>query len=65
MFASLPSEPPIRANEYEVKTCGKASLRLRIRIRIHPFHAMHTNQILSCAGAGKRVRLALRAARSR
>jgi hypothetical protein len=65
IFAPMPSEAPIRANNYEVKTCGKDWPPLRIRIRIHPLLFIPIKPILSCAGAGRCVLPALPAARSR
>ena len=41
----------ISANKYIVKTSGKDSFHLRIRI--HPFHVVRINKMLSCAGADR------------
>uniref|UniRef100_A0A672NGK3 Ribosomal protein L10 n=1 Tax=Sinocyclocheilus grahami TaxID=75366 RepID=A0A672NGK3_SINGR len=40
----------ICANKYMVKTCGKNCFH--IRMRLHPFHVIRINKMLSCAGAG-------------
>merc|ERR1712241_113783 len=39
------------ANKYLVKTIGKDSFHLRMRI--HPFHVVRINKMLSCAGADR------------
>ncbi len=39
----------ICANKYMVKTCGKDGFR----VRLHPFHVIRINKMLSCAGADK------------
>ncbi|MGH0134444.1 UNVERIFIED_CONTAM: hypothetical protein FKN15_013532 [Acipenser sinensis] len=39
----------ICANKYMVKTCGKDGFH--IRVRLHPFHVIRINKMLSCAGA--------------
>ncbi|XP_072885600.1 large ribosomal subunit protein uL16-like isoform X2 [Hemitrygon akajei] len=39
----------ICANKYMVKTCGKDGFH--IHMRLHPFHVIHINKMLSCAGA--------------
>lgn len=41
----------ICANKYLVKTCGKDSFHLRVRL--HPFHVLRINKMLSCAGADR------------
>ncbi|XP_022092450.1 60S ribosomal protein L10-like [Acanthaster planci] len=41
----------ICANKYMVKHCGKDSFH--IRIRLHPFHVVRINKMLSCAGADR------------
>jgi len=41
----------ICANKYMVKHCGKDSFH--IRIRLHPFHVIRINKMLSCAGADR------------
>merc|ERR1711894_4909 len=41
----------ICANKYLVKTVGKDSFH--IRIRVHPFHVVRINKMLSCAGADR------------
>lgn len=41
----------IAANKYIVKTSGKESFHMRIRI--HPFHVLRINKMLSCAGADR------------
>jgi len=41
----------ICANKYLVKTCGKDSFH--VRIRVHPFHVLRINKMLSCAGADR------------
>merc|ERR1712122_23538 len=41
----------ICANKYMVKFCGKDSFH--IRIRVHPFHVLRINKMLSCAGADR------------
>uniref|UniRef100_A0A4W3GWD5 Ribosomal protein L10 n=1 Tax=Callorhinchus milii TaxID=7868 RepID=A0A4W3GWD5_CALMI len=37
----------ICANKYMVKTCGKDGFH--IRMRLHPFHVIRINKMLSCA----------------
>ena len=44
----------ICANKYMVKNCGKD--QFHIRIRVHPFHVLRINKMLSCAGADRCVR---------
>ncbi len=41
----------ICANKYLVKTCGKDSFH--VRMRVHPFHVLRINKMLSCAGADR------------
>jgi len=41
----------ICANKYCVKTSGKDSFHLRVRV--HPFHVVRINKMLSCAGADR------------
>ncbi|PAA46751.1 hypothetical protein BOX15_Mlig000426g1, partial [Macrostomum lignano] len=41
----------IAANKYLVKSCGKDSFHLRVRL--HPFHVTRINKMLSCAGADR------------
>jgi len=41
----------ICANKYLVKFCGKDAFHMRIRI--HPYHVIHINKMLSCAGADR------------
>merc|ERR1711893_64264 len=41
----------ICANKYLVKTCGKDAFHLRVRV--HPFHVLRINKMLSCAGADR------------
>ncbi|XP_062507836.1 large ribosomal subunit protein uL16-like [Corticium candelabrum] len=41
----------ICANKYMVKHCGKDAFH--IRIRLHPFHVLRINKMLSCAGADR------------
>merc|ERR1712026_46933 len=41
----------ICANKYMVKNCGKDAFH--IRIRLHPFHVIRINKMLSCAGADR------------
>nr|ACJ71721.1 QM-like protein [Haliotis diversicolor supertexta] len=41
----------ICANKYPVKVCGKDSFHLRVRL--HPFHVIRINKMLSCAGADR------------
>jgi ribosomal protein L10e len=44
----------ICANKYVTKTAGKDSFHLRVRV--HPFHVLRINKMLSCAGADRHVR---------
>ena len=48
----------ICCNKYMVKNCGKDSFHLRMRL--HPFHVIRINKMLSCAGADRWVWLLLR-----
>ncbi|XP_040613825.1 60S ribosomal protein L10-like [Mesocricetus auratus] len=41
----------ICANKYMVKSCGKDGFH--IRVRLHPFHVIRNNKMLSCAGADR------------
>ena len=41
----------ISANKYIVKHSGKESFHMRIRV--HPFHVLRINKMLSCAGADR------------
>jgi large subunit ribosomal protein L10e len=41
----------ICCNKYLVKTCGKDAFH--IRMRVHPFHVLRINKMLSCAGADR------------
>jgi large subunit ribosomal protein L10e len=41
----------IAANKYMLKTCGKDGFHLRMRV--HPFHVLRINKMLSCAGADR------------
>merc|ERR1712213_243271 len=41
----------ICCNKYLVKNCGKDGFH--IRIRVHPFHVLRINKMLSCAGADR------------
>ncbi|KAH8740551.1 60S ribosomal protein L10 [Cryptosporidium ryanae] len=41
----------ISANKYMIKYCGKDNFHLRIRV--HPFHVLRINKMLSCAGADR------------
>jgi len=41
----------ICANKYMVKFCGKDAFHLRVRV--HPFHVLRINKMLSCAGADR------------
>uniref|UniRef100_A0A4D5R9E1 Large ribosomal subunit protein uL16 n=1 Tax=Scolopendra viridis TaxID=118503 RepID=A0A4D5R9E1_SCOVI len=41
----------ICANKYLVKNCGKDAFH--IRMRLHPFHVIRINKMLSCAGADR------------
>jgi len=41
----------VAANKYLVKYAGKEAFH--IRIRVHPFHVLRINKMLSCAGADR------------
>ncbi|KAH0520654.1 60S ribosomal protein L10 [Microtus ochrogaster] len=41
----------ICVNKYMVKSCGKDGFH--IRVRLHPFHVIRINKMLSCAGADR------------
>ncbi|XP_063718776.1 large ribosomal subunit protein uL16-like [Symsagittifera roscoffensis] len=41
----------ICANKYMVKNCGKDAFHMRVRV--HPFHVVRINKMLSCAGADR------------
>merc|ERR1711897_109887 len=41
----------ITANKYLVKTAGKEGFHLRVRV--HPYHVLRINKMLSCAGADR------------
>lgn len=41
----------VAANKYLVKHCGKDNYHLRTRV--HPFHVIRQNKMLSCAGADR------------
>merc|ERR1739844_297357 len=41
----------ICCNKYLVKNCGKD--QFHIRMRVHPFHVLRINKMLSCAGADR------------
>jgi len=41
----------ICANKYLVKHCGKDAFHMRMRV--HPFHVIRINKMLSCAGADR------------
>lgn len=41
----------IACNKYMVKTCGKDNFHMRIRV--HPWHVIRINKMLSCAGADR------------
>ena len=41
----------IAANKYMVKNAGKDAFHLRVRV--HPFHVLRINKMLSCAGADR------------
>lgn len=43
----------ICANKYLVKFCGKEAFHLRMRV--HPFHVIRINKMLSCAGADRYI----------
>lgn len=41
----------IAANKYMTKYAGKEAFHLRVRV--HPFHVLRINKMLSCAGADR------------
>lgn len=41
----------VAANKYMVKNAGKDAFHLRVRV--HPFHVLRINKMLSCAGADR------------
>jgi len=41
----------ICANKYLVKMCGKDGFHMRVRV--HPYHVLRINKMLSCAGADR------------
>jgi large subunit ribosomal protein L10e len=41
----------ICANKYMTKTAGKDAFHMRVRV--HPFHVLRINKMLSCAGADR------------
>ena len=41
----------VACNKYMIKTCGKDGFHMRFRI--HPFHVLRINKMLSCAGADR------------
>jgi large subunit ribosomal protein L10e len=41
----------ICANKYITKTCGKEGFHMRVRV--HPWHVLRINKMLSCAGADR------------
>eukprot|EP00919_Chromeraceae_sp_WS-2016_P017285 GHVR01041251.1.p1 GENE.GHVR01041251.1~~GHVR01041251.1.p1 ORF type:complete len:198 (+),score=37.73 GHVR01041251.1:37-594(+) len=41
----------VAANKYMIKSTGKDNFH--IRIRVHPFHVLRINKMLSCAGADR------------
>ena len=43
----------ICANKYVTKTAGKDAFHLRVRV--HPYHVLRINKMLSCAGADRCV----------
>ena len=43
----------VACNKYMVKTAGKDAFHLRIRV--HPWHVLRINKMLSCAGADRCV----------
>uniref|UniRef100_A0A671DHQ7 Uncharacterized protein n=1 Tax=Rhinolophus ferrumequinum TaxID=59479 RepID=A0A671DHQ7_RHIFE len=47
----VPDAARICANKYMVKSCGKDGFH--IRVRLHPFHVIRINKMLSCAGADR------------
>ena len=55
LFSEALKAARICANKYVTKTSGKDSFHLRVRI--HPFHVLCINKMLSCAGANRCVSL--------
>ncbi|NXM96857.1 RL10 protein, partial [Sylvia borin] len=53
LFSPKPALEAARicANKYMVKSCGKDGFH--IRVRLHPFHVIRINKMLSCAGADR------------
>ena len=51
LFSEALAAGRICCNKYLVKNCGKDSFH--IRIRVHPFHVLRINKMLSCAGADR------------
>jgi hypothetical protein len=45
----------ICANKYLIKSVGKDNFH--VRIRVHPYHVVRINKMLSCAGADRCVTL--------
>lgn len=41
----------VACNKYMVKYCGKDAFH--IRVRVHPYHVLRINKMLSCAGADR------------
>lgn len=41
----------VAANKYMVKHAGKEAFHLRVRV--HPYHVLRINKMLSCAGADR------------
>lgn len=41
----------ICANKYMIKNCGKDGFHMRVRV--HPYHVIRINKMLSCAGADR------------
>lgn len=41
----------VAANKYMTKNCGREAFHLRVRV--HPFHVLRINKMLSCAGADR------------
>jgi large subunit ribosomal protein L10e len=41
----------VAANKYMTKNAGKEAFHLRVRV--HPFHVLRINKMLSCAGADR------------
>uniref|UniRef100_A0A2K5D9U3 Uncharacterized protein n=1 Tax=Aotus nancymaae TaxID=37293 RepID=A0A2K5D9U3_AOTNA len=51
LFSEALEAARICANKYMVKSCGKDDFH--IQVQLHPFHVIHINEILSCAGADR------------